>query len=440
MVGWGCFVLKEKLKRLRETLKTWNRTDFGNMDEKIKVFREELQALDARDDEAGLEERDVIRRKEVAANLLLQLNNRKSLLSQKAKIRWIREGDVNSKVFHKAINCRRFRNGLTGIEVGGEWVEEPGGVKEAVREHFRTQFQSRGMFRVEMPTNLDENKLDEGDGESLTREFSENKIKEAIWECDGSKSPGPDGFNMEFYKSCWDIVKGDVMRMMVEFHAHGKLVRGCNSSFIVLIPKNEGYCNINQFRPISLIGSAYKIVAKVLARRMMRVVSKIIGDEQLAFIKGRYILDGVVVLNELVEDAKKSKERRIFLKVDFVKAYDSIDWEYLIEMLKILNFPSKWICWVKECISTASANVLVNGSPSGEFQLERGIRQGDPLSPFLFLAAAEGLNLLVKKAVKEGLFKAATVGREMVEISHLQYADDTIFSVQGSEENAKALK
>lgn len=95
---------------------------------------------------------------------------------------------------------------------------------------------------------------------------------------------------------------------------------------------------------------------------------------------------------------------------------------------------------MKECVTTASANVLVNGSPSGELQLERGIRQGDPLSPFLFLVAAEGMNLLVKNAINEGLIKAATVGRNKVKVSHLQYADDTIFTIEGSMENARALK
>lgn len=109
-------------------------------------------------------------------------------------------------------------------------------------------------------------------------------------------------------------------------------------------------------------------------------------------------------------------------------------------MLRKLNFPSKWIGWIKECITTASANVLVNGSPSGEFPLERGIRQGDPLSPFLFLVAAEGLNILAKKAIKEGLLKGAVIGREKVEVPLLQYADDTIFLLKGTEENVFAVK
>lgn len=126
--------------------------------------------------------------------------------------------------------------------------------------------------------------------------------------------------------------------------------------------------------------------------------------------------------------------------VGFEKAYDSINLDYLVEMLGHLNFPVRWIQWIKECVTTVSANVLVNGSPSGEFRLERGIRQGDPLSPYLYLVVAEGLNALMVKAGKEGLIAPATVGRDKVVVSHLQYVDDTLFVLEGYENNAKALR
>lgn len=148
----------------------------------------------------------------------------------------------------------------------------------------------------------------------------------------------------------------------------------------------------------------------------------------------------MVVLNEAIEDAKKSKAKRLFFKVDFAKGLDSISWDYLLDVLKKMNFPMKWVNWISECLSTANANVLVNGSPSGEFELERGIRQGDPLSPFLFLIAAEGLSLLVKRAVDEGEMQAAVIGRNKIPISHIQYADDTMFIVEGTFDNAVAIR
>lgn len=124
--GWGCYVVKEKLKRLREKLKIWNRDHFGNLDARVDKLREELLALDLQDERWGLGEGDVIRRKEVKkAQLLLQLKHRKSLLVQKAKLNWIKDGDVNIRVFPRAINMRRLRNGILGLDMRGEWMEEP---------------------------------------------------------------------------------------------------------------------------------------------------------------------------------------------------------------------------------------------------------------------------------------------------------------------------
>lgn len=136
---------------------------------------------------------------------------------------------------------------------------------------------------------------------------------------------GAGWFQLGFFQRCWGIVKEDVMRMVREFHTNGKLVKGCNSSFIVLIPKIEGVGGINHLRPISLIGSIYKIIAKVLASRMKGIVDKLIGESPSAFHTWRNILDGVVVLNELLEEARQKKRRWIVFKVDFAKAFDSID-------------------------------------------------------------------------------------------------------------------
>lgn len=129
-----------------------------------------------------------------------------------------------------------------------------------------------------------------------------------------------------------------------------------------------------------------------------------------------------MVLNDAIDEARKRKQERIFFKIDFAKAYDLVDWGFLNLMMGRFNFDSRGRRWVMECVSTASALVLVNGSPSGEFKLERGLRQGDPLSPSLFLIAAEGLGWLLYRATKMGLYEAARIGRNKVEVSHLQFA------------------
>lgn len=162
------------------------------------------------------------------------------------------------------------------------------------------------------------------------------------------------------------------------------MVSGLNASFITLIPKSVSPVAIEEYRPISLIGGIYKIVAKVLANRLSKVIGEVISRNQSAFLGDRNILDGVVVANEVVDEARKERKQNFMFKIDFEKAYDSVSSSYLLGMLKILNFGDVWCRWVMECVSTAESSVLVNGSPTSSFKLGRGLRQGDPLSPFLF--------------------------------------------------------
>lgn len=217
-------------------------------------------------------------------------------------------------------------------------------------------------------------------------------------------------------------------------------MKGLNSTFIVLIPKKEASTELGDFRPISLVGGVYKIISKVLAKRLTLVLHSIISSSQSAFVSGRQILDSIAILNEAIDEAKRDRIERVFFKIDFAKAYDTVEWSYLNLILERFNFHPKWRHWMMKCVSTASANVLINGSPSGMFNLQRGLRQGDPLSPFLFLIAAEGLYILMRKTTSIGLFKAAEIGREKVVVSHLQFVDDTILLGSASMENARTSR
>lgn len=438
--GWGGFVVKEKLKALKDTLKQWNHSVFGAMEKNIEDLRKEIQELDIVDDVFGLVESEVIRRNKATAELFKGLNQRNSLWAQKARVKWIKEGDMNTSFFHKVVNQRRKGNEIAGIQIGEEWVDEVDGVKNGIRDFFRNHFSNLNIQRPSLPQGFSRRRISEEDNIMLCAPFSEIEVRAAIWSCEDSKSPGPDGFNFRFFKECWEIVKADIMRFMEEFHRNGKLVRGLNPSYIVLIPKKEDSRGLNDFRPISLIGSIYKILAKVLAGRLCKVMDSIISENQSAFVGNRMIHDGIVILNEAVEEARRRKIERVFFKIDFAKAYDTVDWKFLEAMFLQFNFCDKWTRWMIECVSTATANVLVNGSPSGEFKLERGLRQGDPLSPFLFLIVAEGLGLLVNKAIDEGLLEAAVLGREKILVSHLQYADDTIFISSAKQDNAWAMR
>ncbi|KAK2443790.1 hypothetical protein QL285_014866 [Trifolium repens] len=151
-------------------------------------------------------------------------------------------------------------------------------------------------------------------------------------------------------------------------------------------------------------------------------MGKLISRNQSAFIKGRLLVDGVLTINEVVDYAKRAKEKCLIFKVDFEKAYDSVNWSFLVYMLRRFGFTNKWIAWVKACVCAGSLSVLVNESPSQEVNIARGLKQGDPLTPFLFLLVVEGFGLLMSKVVSLGYFKPFVVKKSEVAISHLQYA------------------
>jgi hypothetical protein len=221
----------------------------------------------------------------------------------------------------------------------------------------------------------------------LTRPFLLAEIEEVVLESDGNKSPGPDGFNFSFVKSFWNLIKGEVRLLFDQFHGTSKLPKSFSSYFVTLIPKINSPFSLGDFRPISLLGSLYKIIAKVLTARLARVMDLIVASTQSAFLKGRNLVDGVVVINEVVDLAKRRGDSCIILKVDFEKAYDSVEWSFLEYMLRRFAFNDHWIAWIRACVFSGNMSVLVNGCPTEEINIQGVSSKGTllPLSYSLLL-------------------------------------------------------
>ena len=230
----------------------------------------------------------------------------------------------------------------------------------------------------------------------------------------------------------------DVLAVFEEFYQHSKFEKSLNVTFIALILKKNGASNIRDFRPISLVGSVYKILAKVLANRLKDVLDQLISESQNSFMGGRQILDSILIANECVNSRVKSKIPEVICKLDIEKAYDHVNWEALLDLLKRMGFRVRWCRWIRTCISTVQFSVLFNGSPADFFGSLRGLRQGNPLSPLLFLVVMEVFSKMIKRVEGVGLlrgFKADSRRGGGVCVSHILFADDTILFCDANEEH-----
>ena len=187
------------------------------------------------------------------------------------------------------------------------------------------------------------------------------------------------------FKNVKSVVEKDVMDVFDYFHRHSVFERSMNASFLTLIPKKCNAVNIKDFRPISLVGSVYKLLSKVLANRLRAVLDNLISETQNSFVGGRQILDSMLIANKCLDSRLKSQLPGVVCKLDIEKAYDHVNWEALFYLLDRMGFGQKWKKWIKACVSSVRFSVLVNGSPKAFFGSSRGLRQGDPLFLLLFL-------------------------------------------------------
>ncbi|KAK8980563.1 hypothetical protein V6N11_074174 [Hibiscus sabdariffa] len=249
--------------------------------------------------------------------------------------------------------------------VRGEWIEKFGNLfqmslNRGNSDHALVQLSTTSFERVEDKISVTKLLIEEldarvGHGEnSMEREFEEDEIRRTVWRGDGSKAPDPDGFTFEIYKRCWSFVKGDILNIFNFFYAMGRLPSGLNSTFVVLVLKNDNPTVVNVFIPNCVLNSDYKILAKVLAARFQEVANSLIKDAQTTFLKGRQIVVGVLLVNEVVHSLRhdNSFPGSVLLNLDYVKAYDCLNWKFLDHILERMGCGVKWREWVGACVRT----------------------------------------------------------------------------------------
>jgi hypothetical protein len=336
--GWSGYILKEKLKKIKADLRNWHLTHTSNIDSRIEGAKKRLDDLDTLGEIRGLDEAEEAELILLPVDIMSLSKLQASMQWQKSRVQWLKEGDANTKFFHGIMKSRKRRNSIGSFVVDGRLVEEVSEVRQLVFNHFSNHYRRTRNNHVDI-SDLCFKSLSVEEGAELTKPFLLEEIKKAIWDCDSFKSPGPDGVNLGFFKDFWEVLKIDLLNFFSEFHRQGILSKGLNSTFIALIPKVDNPQRVADFRPIALVNSVYKLLSKVLTNRLRSVIASVVSQNQSAFIQGRQILDGILVANEVVDDAKRNRKEILMFKVDFEKAYDSVDWEYLDEVMKKMNFP-----------------------------------------------------------------------------------------------------
>lgn len=226
--------------------------------------------------------------------------------------------------------------------------------------------------------------------QSLILPVTPEEIRTALFDISKLKAPGPDGYGSGFFTAAWDIVQQDVISAVTDFFVTGKLLKQVNATRVSLIPKKDCPVVVGDYRPIACCNTIYKIISKVLTTRLSQVLSSIVSDNQSAFLSNRAISDNIMLTQDLVRDYhRKGGGPRCLMKLDIQKTYDSVDWNFLKQIMIGLNFPDKFISWIFVCLSTVRVSFMINGQSQGFIQAKRGLRQGDPISPLLFLLAIE---------------------------------------------------
>ncbi|XP_022008470.1 uncharacterized protein LOC110907832 [Helianthus annuus] len=275
------------------------------------------------------------------------------------------------------------------------------------------------------PETLFVRKLDPLVALDMVSVVSRDEVKDAMFQINDEKAPGPDGYSAKFFKEAWGIVGNDVTNAVLDFFGNGKLLREVNATVLSMVPKVKAPKYVSEFRPIACCNVLYKCISKVICNRLKGCLDKLVSQNQSAFIPGRLISDNILLSQELVKGYDWiGGTPRVALKIDLQKAYDSVDHGFMESCLIEFGFHHRFVGWVMSCLSSVSYSVALNGNLYGFFKGEKGLRQGDPMSPYLFTIVMEVLNLMLQRKIRNCDSFKYHWRCEKVGLTHLCFADD----------------
>ncbi|CAI9288727.1 unnamed protein product [Lactuca saligna] len=370
--GVKMFILTQKLKNLKKPIRKLLKMQ-GHFSDNVNHYRKELEAVQVELDmdpyNSHLRDLEAIFLEEFKK----AHDKEENFLKQKAKVQWLKEGDSNSKFFHRIVKGKMHKNRIEAVmNCHGEWLEG-----EAVYKEFVDYFQDFlgkevTCDEIYQPDSLFIKKLDLSDAVDMVKIVSNDEIKAALFDIEDDKAPGPDGYSAKFFKSMWTIIGEDFCLAVKEFFANGKILKEINSTVIALVPKVNSPGKVSDFRPISCCSVIYKCISKIIVGRVRNHLGSIVADNQSAFIPGKSITDNILLSQELVRGYHRDRGySRCALKVDIQKAYDMVNWSFLQNILFHFGFHPVMIKWIMQCVSSPSYMISMNGSFHGYFDGKR---------------------------------------------------------------------
>ncbi|WVZ78989.1 LOW QUALITY PROTEIN: hypothetical protein U9M48_026623, partial [Paspalum notatum var. saurae] len=412
-----CRLLDIKLRNTAKALQSWSAKFVGSVRLQLAVAREVVLLFDGAQDTRPLSSAEISLRRQLKIKCLRLAFLSRTIARQRSRMIFLAAGDANTKFFHLQACHRNRRNFIHEINVDGHQIALEEDKARAFFQCFKDVFGN--FFERSHSLRFDRLGLRSVSLAGLDRCFSEDEVWAVVRELPSEKAPGPDGFTGLFFKTAWPVIKADIMRV---FNALWSLdTRSLfllNDAYLVLLKKKSDAVEIRDFRPISLIHSVCKLLTKVLSTRLAPKLNDLISRNQSAFIKSRCIHDNFRTVQLTCKLLHRRKVPALFLKIDLAKAFDYRN-------------------WIAALLSTSSTKLLINGSVGRRICHARGLRQGDPLSPMLFVIVMEALNGLIGLADREGFlsrFRLPSICRALL------YADDLVIFLVPSRSDLSLLK
>jgi hypothetical protein len=386
-----------------------------------------------------------LKAQEITLNQQLKVRKKQEeiLWKQKSRVQWLREGECNTKFFHRTFIQRRHSNKITHlISDNGDTVHSHEDMENTLTGYFQnllTEPRADRHEAIKKVTRHVPSLVTPEQNIALLWPITIEEVDQALQETPKRKAPGPNGFTSDFFHHCWPLIRTEVWEILEDSRATGQILQALNATFITLVPKEGQTHHPKQFRPIPLCNIIYKLLTKVIARRLKPILPTIISPEQSGYMEGRQILDNVILAHEVIHSLQKTKTPGMLLKLDLSKDFDKISWEYMQAMRLSFGFDQGWVTWIVNLTSSAFFSLLINGVPSKPFSPSRGIRQGDPLSPFLFIILAEGLSRSIHAAIETKLLTGLSLHGISPPISHSQFVDDTLLMGSPTVREANSL-